>query len=210
MVETTYVPRELAKMAGSHFIAGSGNIASSITAAAKVSALSDILQDYFQDRDFEFDGTEIEESDVKKAIAYARGKKESKAIRKGVIGTAQFGLQAAATVGGATVGSVIPGLGTVLGGVGGAVAGASLGVGVLLVDRLKRTTKGIYKWAKGTRGEHRKQAAFTLLSMAKKATGKKDAASAAYAALVVILGDEFDDVMKNERYGRLADRLKSN
>ena len=40
------------------------------------------------------------------AIAYVRGKKLSKMQRKAVIGTTKFGLQVAATVGLATVGSV--------------------------------------------------------------------------------------------------------
>lgn len=181
-----YVAHNLAKIAGSHFIAGGGDAASAMVAEAKAQALDDILQEFYQDRGCEFDGTDIGPTDVKKAIAYVRGKKHTKAIRKGVIATSKFGLQVAATVGGATVGSVVPGLGTAIGGVGGAVAGASLGVGVTVLDRVKRSAKGIYKHLKGTRGQHRDQAAATLMYCSSAAFDWANGRNPADEALIVM------------------------
>lgn len=207
---TTYVGHNLAKMAGNHFISGSGDAASAISAEAKAQALDDILQTYYQARGEEFDGREIALTDVKRAIIYARGKKHSKAVRKGVMGTAKFGLQVAATVGGATMGSVVPVLGTALGGIGGAVAGASLGVTVTLADRLKRSAKGIYKFAKGTRGVHRLQAAATLLHCHTAQFNVASGHNPADEALAVLLGEEYDMVTRANDTERLAARLKSN
>lgn len=205
-----YVAHNLAKIAGSHFISGGGDAASAISAEAKAAALQEILQEYYQAPDYEFDGTDIGQTEVKKAIAYVRGKKHTKAIRKGVIATTKFGLQVAATVGGATVGSVVPGLGTAIGGLGGAVAGASLGLGVTVLDRMKRSAKGIYKHVKGTRGQHREQAANTLMHCSSAAYDWANGRNPAFDALVVILQDEFDDVMAQGDVKRLAARLKSN
>ncbi len=207
---TTYAGHGAAKLVADTLIAGSGDIASSVAAEAKAQALDDILQEYFQARGYEYDGAEIGQNDVKRAIAYARGKKHTKAIRKGVIGTAKFGLQVAATAGGATIGSVVPVAGTALGAVGGAIAGKSLGVGVTIADRMKRSAKGFYKYVKGTRGAHREQAANTLMHCASPAFNWADGRNAANAALIVILGDEYDEVMEKEDVRRLAARLKSN
>lgn len=207
---TTYVGHNLAKIAGNHLISGSGDAASAISAEAKSQALDDILQTYYQARGEEFDGREIGLTDVKRAIIYARGKKHSKAIRKGVMGTAKFGLQIAATVGGATMGSVVPVLGTALGGIGGAVAGASLGVTVTLADRLKRSAKGIYKFARGTRGVHRLQAAATLLHCHTPQFDVAGGRNPADEALAVLLGEEYNMVTRNNDTERLAARLKSN
>jgi hypothetical protein len=207
---TTYRTHNLAKIAGSHFIAGSGDAASAMVAEAKASALADILQLYYNARDKQFDGSDIGPNDVEKAIIYARGKKHTKALRKGVIATSKFGLQVAATVGGATIGSVVPVAGTVLGGVGGAIAGASLGVSITVVDRIKRSGKGIWKWARNTRGEHRKQAAATLMANAAPQFNWAGGGNPADDALVVILQEEYDSVMAAHDVTRLADRLKSN
>lgn len=210
MSYSTYRGHNLAKLAGSHFLAGSGDAASAISAEAKAQALDDILQDFYQSRGEQFDDTDIGLNDVKKAIIYARGKKHTKAIRKAFIGTSKFGLQVAATVGGATVGSVVPGLGTAIGGLGGAVAGASLGIGITLLDRMKRSAKGIYKWAKGTRGEHRKQAAATLMHRSHASYDWANGRNPADEALIVILQEEYDAVMRAQDLERLANRLKSN
>jgi hypothetical protein len=207
---TTYLARNIAKTVGSQFIAGSGDAASGVSAEAKAQALNDVLQEYFQARDLDFNDQDIGQNDVKMAIAYAKGKKHSKAQRKAVIATAKFGLQVAATVGGATVGSIVPIAGTAIGGLGGAIAGAGLGVGVTVADRLKRSGKGIYKFFAGTRGEHRKQAAACLLHCASPQFNWASGRNAATDALVIILGDEYDEVVDAENVTRLADRLKSN
>ncbi|MGG5819293.1 hypothetical protein [Falsiroseomonas sp. HW251] len=205
-----YVAHNIAKIAGSHLISGGGDAASAIVAEAKAAALQDLLQEYYQDPHYEFDGSDIDQTDVKKAIAYVRGKKHTKAIRKGVIATTKFGLQVAATVGGATVGSIVPVAGTALGGLGGAIAGAGLGTGVTVLDRMKRSTKGIYKYLKGTRGQHREQAANTLMHCASALYNWADGRNPADDALVIILQDEYDDVMAKGDVKRLAARLKSN
>lgn len=207
---TTYFTHNLAKMGASHLISGSGDAASAIVAEAKAGALADILQEFYQSRDEKFDGTDIGPQEVKKAIIYARGKKHTKAIRKGVIATVKFGAQVAATVGGATIGSVVPVFGTAAGGLAGAVAGASLGSGVTLADRLKRSAKGIYKWARNTRGEHRKQAAATLMANAAPQFNRADGRNPADEALFVLLQEEYDGVMAKHDVERLAARMKSN
>jgi len=210
MSYTTYRGHNVAKTVGSHFIAGSGDAVSAMVAEAKASALADILQEYFNARDKQFDGSDIGPNDVEKAIIYARGKKHTKAMRKGVIATSKFGLQVAATVGGATIGSVVPIAGTALGAVGGAVAGASLGIGITMLDRIKRTGKGIWKWSQNTRGEHRKQAAATLMANSAPQFDRSGGGNPANEALFVILQDEYEDVMAKYDVARVADRLKSN
>lgn len=210
-MNTTYVGHNLAKGVGGVLIAGAGEAASGVAAEAKAGALDDILQYYFQAGGLEFDDRDkIELTDVKMAIAYVKGKKHTKAKRKAVIATAKFGLQVAATVGGATVGSVIPVAGTAIGAVGGAVAGMSLGVTVTVADQAKRKTKGLIKIILGTRGEHRKQAAQCLMVNADPQFDRADGRNAARAACIVILGEEYDKVMGSKNTQRLADRMKSN
>lgn len=207
---TTYAGRGFAKTVGGMLIAGSGDAASGIAAEAKAQALDELLQHFFHAGGLMFDDRDIGIRDVKMAIAYAKGKKHTKATRKAVLATAKFGLQIAATAGGATVGSIIPIAGTALGGLGGAIAGRSLSVGVTAVDQAKRKVKGFYKWVKGTRGEHRKQAAMTLMHCASPQFDWACGRNAADMALHVILGEEYDVVMNDDNVERLADRLKSN
>jgi hypothetical protein len=207
---TTYAGRNVAKQVGGMFIAGSGDAASGVSAQAKAEALDEILQHFFHAGGLVFNDQDIGVRDVRMAIAYVKGKKSTKAKRKAVIATAKFGLQIAATAGGATIGSVIPVAGTALGAVGGAVAGASLGVTVTAADQIKRKGKGFYKWVRGTRGEHRKQAANCLMHSASPQFNWADGRNAARMALLVILGEEYDAVVGSQNVERLADRLKSN
>jgi len=205
---TTYVGRNVAKQVGSFFISGSGDAASGIAADAKADVLEEIIQRFNSGQSVEYNDQTIGETDVLLAIAYVRGKKRTKARRKAVISATKFGLQIAATCGGATIGSVVPIAGTALGAVGGAVAGASLGVGVTAADHAKRKLKGFYKILRGTRGEHRKQAAQCLMHCATHHLGWRQ--EAANMACSVILGEEYDAVMRNHDVTRLADRMKSN
>jgi hypothetical protein len=207
---TTYRGRALAKTVFGFVVAGSGDAASAVSAEAKAQVLDDILQTYFHARGEEFDGSEIGPTDVKKAIIYARGKKHTKAVRKGALSAAKFGLQVAVTAGGATVGSVVPVVGTMFGAVGGFIAGSSLTGGVMVLDRLKRGAKGLYKHCKGTRGVHRRQAAETLLNCQGRRHNRADGSNPADEALVVILGDEYDRVTLDHDVDRLAARLASN
>lgn len=209
-MSTTYVGRNLAKQVGDFFIAGSGDAASAVSAEAKAQALDDILQHYYQRRGMEFDGSKIALTDTMKAIVYARGKKHTKAVRKGVISSAKFGLQVAAVAGGATIGSVVPVAGTALGAAGGVVAGLSLGVGITVLDRMKRSAKGIYKWATDTRGVHRNEAAACLLHTHTSQFNRANGGNPADDALLVILGEEYQSVTSSNNVARLADRLKSN
>src|ERR1700760_2903423 len=135
MSATTYVGRNVAKTVGGFFIAGSGDAASGVSAQAKADVLEEIIQRFNSGVDVEYKDQLIGQTDVLLAIAYARGKKRTKARRKAVIATTKFGLQVAATCGGATIGSVVPVAGTALGAVGGAIAGRSLGVGVTVADQ---------------------------------------------------------------------------
>ena len=89
-VSMTYKAHKLARLAGSHILAGSGDAASAISAEAKALAPGDILQECFQARSEEFDGSDIGQTEVKKAILRVRGKKHTKAPRKGVIATSKF------------------------------------------------------------------------------------------------------------------------
>ncbi|HUB12992.1 MAG TPA: hypothetical protein VMB34_13645 [Acetobacteraceae bacterium] len=207
---TTYAGRNFAKQVGDVFIAGSSDTASGVAAEAKAEALEEILQHFFQQGDLEYNGQDIGIRDVPMAIAYVRGKKRTKAKRKAVLATAKFGLQVAATAGGATIGSVIPIAGTALGGAGGFIAGRSLSVGVSAADQLKRKAKGFYKWVVNTRGEHRKQAAVCLMHSASPQFNWADGRNAADMACHVILGEEYGAVMGSHNVERLADRMKSN
>jgi len=209
---STYKMHNLAKLTGDHFIAGSGDIASAMVAYAKAEVLREIVQEYFQGHGKKFNGQDIGQQDVEQAILYVASKKSTKSKRKGTDGSLKFGLQMAATVGGATVGSVIPVAGTLGGAAGGAIAGASLGVGVTVRRQLVRRSKGIYKWLRSTRGEHRTQAANCLYHNCSYPNSVKG--MAAEDALRVILQDEFDEVMGwvevQRAVGRIAARMKSN
>ncbi|MFT8244847.1 hypothetical protein [Roseomonas sp. BN140053] len=208
MPNTTYTARNVLKLAAGHLVAGSGNALSAVAAETKARELDDLLQTAFQSRGESYDGSDIGQHDLKKAILFVRGKKHSKASRKVVIAGAQAALQITAAATGATLGSVVPVLGTLVGGAGGAIAGAGLGVTVTAADQVKRRAKGIYKFLRHTRGAHRNQAAATLMFQATE--GEYRNALVAKSALRIILGEEYAAVMESQNTERLADRLKSN
>ncbi|WP_427023423.1 hypothetical protein ACP4J4_12770 [Aureimonas ureilytica] len=206
----------LGKGVASHFVAGAGDFMSAAAAADKASLLSDILQIYFQARDESYDNKDIAPEDVKRAILHARGKKTVKAQRKLVIGGSKVAIAIGVAATGATVGSIVPVAGTVAGGVAGYGAGVLLGTGVTVLDQGKRKIKGIIKYASGTRGKHREQAALCLIHCAQKPSKPFDVKqAAAKAAMDAILGIEAD-VFASERLTdkarieRLAARMKSN
>jgi hypothetical protein len=214
MSGTTYLGSSLAKMAGNHFIPGSGDAVTSITARAKSDLLRDILQQYFHD-DRAYAGGDIALNDAKQAIKYARSKKLTKSNRKAVIAGAKFVGFVAGTATGATLGSVVPVAGTAVGGVAGGVAiGTVASGGVSALDQLKRKTKGLYKMIRGTRGEHRHQAARALLYCNGTFPANDPKHDASFDALVVILDEEFEEVVLRmpleAAVERLADRMKSN
>ncbi|MFT5693213.1 MAG: hypothetical protein ACI92E_002550 [Oceanicoccus sp.] len=195
---------------------GAGTLTSAAIAKIKVDILQGILQAYFQDTT-SYDGSTIGHTEVRKAIAYVLSKKRTKEHRKLAIGTAQSGLTVAATAGGLTVGSIIPGLGTAIGGAGGFVAGRSLAFGVSGLDQLKRKSKFLYKKARGTQGTHRGQAAAALVNCCQDGS---EAGHAAFEALSVLFGDNFDSFYQRLTRGvtyttdmaikEVEDRLKSN
>jgi hypothetical protein len=222
----TYLLRNIGKNASSFFLGGSGDLASAAAAHAKVAELSAILQHFFHAGDEEYDGSPISQNDMKKAILFARGKKQTKSQRAAVLGGAKFGMQVAGAVGGATVGSIVPGLGTAIGGAGGLIAGVGLGLGVTAADRLKRACKFAYKKAAGTAGVHRHQAAMCLLYMASGPGDQASGKNPALEALQILLGEEFDRVLGMQKpatpghsaeqntadgiLDRIAARMKSN
>jgi hypothetical protein len=210
----TYTERSLGKLAGSHILPGSGDAASSIAARMKVYSLEEVLQQYFQDTGT-YTGGDIPENDPKKAIQYVISKKLTKSNRKGVIAAVKFSGFVAGAATGATVGSVVPVAGTMAGGaVGGVALGTMVSGGTTLADHIKRKSKALYKIIRGTRGEHRKQAARCLLIGYKTLPHDDIKYQASCAALLIILGEEFNYVAKQmpeeAALERLADRLKSN
>jgi hypothetical protein len=205
---TTYLKYNAVKAAGDYLWAGAGNATSAAKATIKVDLLGDVLQRYFNARGEEYDGSDIKPDDIKKAILYARGKKSSKAGRKAVLSAAQTTLQIVGTATGATVGSIVPGLGTAIGGVGGFIAGAGLSTTVTLADHIKRKGKWAYKKLAGTQGKHRAQAAKALLHCSK--IDRADQRNPAREALLIILDVEYEDVVGSGNVERLADRLMSN
>lgn len=208
--------RGLAHNIGNTMVAGMGDMASSAGAHDKAEKLKVVQQKYFQDTSTYNGSSDIAVNDPLMAIKYVRSKKLTKSYRQGVKGAIKFGGFAVGAATGATVGSVVPVAGTVAGGVvGGVTVGAAVSGGVTLLDQIKRRTKGIYKYVKGTRGAHRNQAAECLWTCSHYSTAhnydpKRDAAK---EALVIILEEDHDEVMALEGHiamERIADRLKSN
>jgi|APMI01.1.fsa_nt_gi hypothetical protein len=204
--------RVVGRWAASYLVAGSGDFMSVARAKGKSDVLGEILQEYFQDTSAYRDEA-IALNDAKTAIKYARSKKLTKAKRKGVLGSVKMAGFVVGAATGATVGSVVPGAGTVAGGaLGGVGVGAATSAVAFSLDHLKRKGKGFYKILRGTRGEHRKQAAEALLYCAMILDERDPKAQAAQAALHVILDGEFDEVFQatEQAVERIAARLKSN
>jgi hypothetical protein len=208
--------RGIGRTVGNTMVAGMGDLASSSGAYDKAEKLKMVQQKHFQDTSDYDKSSNIAVNDPLMAIRYARSKKLTKSFRKGVTGAIKFGGFTVGAVTGATVGSVVPVAGTVAGGaIGGVTIGAAVSGGVTVLDQLKRKTKGLYKAIKGTRGEHRHQAAECLHTCANYSSlnnydPKRDASK---EALEIILEDEHAEVMGLEPHiaiERIADRLKSN
>ncbi|MCA3364230.1 MAG: hypothetical protein INF79_01275 [Roseomonas sp.] len=219
----TYHPRFVAKQVADQFVAGSGDLVSAGTAHLKVKGLEECLQTLNQQPDVPWNGQDIAETDLINAIAYARDKKRTKERRRAFVGTTKLGAQVAGTVAGATVGTVAaPVVGTALGAAGGFVFGTGLSGAVSAADFLKRGAKRLYKEAMGTQGVHRLQAARALVYPIYEGRNHVIRRKAATKALLLILGDEFDEIIGDvliegelpffERpdINRIADRLKSN
>lgn len=195
-----------------HVVPGSGKLRSAGMAYNKCMDLTDVLQTYFQDTT-EYDGKDISPTDAKQAIKYVISKKFRKSVRQGMKGTIILGAAVAGAATGATVGSVVPGAGTVAGGAVGYVALSSAASALVVGgDRLVRTLKGAYKqFIAHTRGKHREQAALALY-LCWGARSDTTYGEAAEVALEIILGDEYDQVMaKNpaDAMNRIAARIKS-
>lgn len=210
----TYTGRVLGRWTGGAVLPGSGDIASSAAAAMKNELLKQIQQEYFQDTSDYDKKSDIALNDALTAIKYARSKKLTKSYRKGVIGGVKAASFVVGAATGATVGSVVPVAGTAAGGViGGVGLSTAVGASVFTLDHLKRKTKGLYKIIKGTRGEHRHQAARALLYCQGTYNANDPKRGASTEALHVILGEEYDEVMAmalDPCVERIADRLKSN
>jgi len=203
----------MGRWAGNAILPGSGEAASSMKAFAKNDVLKEIQQIYFHDVST-YSGGDIPLNDALKAIKYARSKKLTKAKRKAVIGTVKAAGFVIGAATGATLGSIVPVAGTAVGGiVGGAGVATAVGGATTVLDQLKRKTKGLYKAIRGTRGEHRLQAAQALLYCQSCLPGRDPKQNAAEEALAVLLDEEYDEVMamtSEAMTARVADRLKSN
>ena len=207
------VERAMGRWAGGYLLPGSGDFLSAGRALGKEEALRQVQQHFFHDGSA-YKGGDIALNDVLQAIKYARSKKLTKAHRKGVIGGVKLASFVAGAASGATLGSVIPVAGTVAGGAVGGVGLATIASGgVFALDHLKRKTKGLFKMIRGTRGEHRHQAARAFLYCQGFFNPQDPKQRAAEAALTIILDGEYKEVMAMElepMVERLADRLKSN
>lgn len=205
--------RAMTRWGAGYLIPGSGDFLSAARAKGKEEALLEIQQHFFHDTS-KYSGGDIALNDVLQAIKYARSKKLTKAYRKGVIGGIKGASFVAGAATGATVGSVVPGAGTVAGGALGGVGLATVAsAGVFTLDHLKRKTKGLYKMIRGTRGEHRHQAARAFLYCQGFFPATDPKQVAAELALEVILDGEYEEVMAmalEPMVERIADRLKSN
>lgn len=115
---------------------------------------------------------------------------------------------------GATLGSGVPVAGTVAGdAVGGVAIGSVVSGSVTVLDQIKRKAKGLYKIIRGTRGEHRHQAAKALLFCRETLPARDPKHRASVEALSIILDEEYDEVLEMpgaDCEERVADRLKSN
>jgi hypothetical protein len=213
-VPGTYTGRVLGRWAGGALLPGSGDFVSSASAALKNEMLKRIQQEYFQDTSDYDKRSDIALNDPLMAIRYARSKKLSKSHRKAVLGGVKAAGFVVGAATGATLGSVVPVAGTVAGGAAGGVALSTVvGASAFTLDHMKRKTKGLYKFLKGTRGEHRHQAAKCLLHCQQTLTAADPKQQASDEALRVLLGEEFDAVIAMspaEQVERLADRMKSN
>jgi len=181
-----YEEREAIKFGVDVLNPGSSGGVSASTAGAKAAVLNDILQKNFQTGNRTYDGTDIDDSQVIKAIMYVISKKKRKAVRKVALGGTKVGLSATSIT---------------LGSAGGLVTD---------LDYLKRGMKKSYKHCiVNTQGKHRKQAAIALLTRAWPEYDT-EIGNPALEALVIILGREFHTVVNNCDVDRLADRMMSN
>src|SRR5262245_9512123 len=161
--ENVYMKKALGNLAQDqikgHFVPGIGKFRSAAVAYNKCFDLTDVLQTYFQDTT-DYDGSDIKLDDAKTAIKYVISKKFRKSVRQGLKGTLILSAAATGAATGATAGSVVPVAGTVAGGFVGYVAlGTAASTAVLAADKVVRGVKGGYKFAIGTRGKHRSDAA---------------------------------------------------
>lgn len=183
--------KKLAKTAFGKIVPGGSNFLSAGAAKIKSDALYALGQKLSGvDYNFKDDITT-----VKHAIQFVSNKKRDKAIRQTATGTAKAGTTIAITATSATVGSIIPGLGTAAGTVGGLGAGYVLSPAIFGASYLKRMAKHLYKHIQGTLGKHRDQAANVLFGAWAKYRDEPNTpdGKAAAQALWLILGDfEFE------------------
>ena len=211
---STKVRNAIDDKAKGSFLPGFGELRKAVVYSDKCDSLKRVLQAYFQDTRA-YDGFSfIDENDSLMAIKYAISKLSRKSVREGTKGLWIFSAGVGGAIAGATVGTVIPCAGTVAGGTIGFVsleALASVGVGV--ADYTARGLKCAYKnWVQHNRGEHRMQAARALDHCAR--TRYQDAyGEAAVEALQIILGaKEFQRVMAKdspEAIKEIAECIKS-
>jgi hypothetical protein len=212
VVSTTYLTRGAAKSALDGVLGqlipglSGGRTVSGAAAQVKRELLQYVASHYYSPVNFDqhFDGDLEYVSD---AIVYASQKKGTKGDRQLIVAAAENVAGIAGGIIGGAAGSVaMPVAGTVGGATIGVVAGkGAVGVGY----QLFRKAKWVYKKVKGTQGVHRNEAAAILYSAAVDGQGTDKLA--ATAALLIILGDEYEHFMGKPDLAveRIANRLKS-
>lgn len=182
---------KIAKTAFGKLLPGGSNWLSAGAAKIKSDALYALGQKLSGvDYNFEDDITT-----VKHAIQFVSNKKRNKAIRQTALATTKTGTAIAITATSATVGSIIPGLGTAAGTVGGLGAGYVVSPAIFGATYLKRIAKWTYKRYQGTQGKHREQATNVLFGAWAKYRDQPNTpdGKAAAQALWLILGEvEFE------------------
>ncbi|WP_270938613.1 hypothetical protein, partial [Falsiroseomonas oryzae] len=106
---------------------------------------------------------------------------------------------------GAVAGAVAgAGAGGLVGGGAGNVAGEALAI---TGEAIARTAKAIWKWSRGTKGEHRQQAALALYFCATTRPAEIHG-KAAIEALGVILGPNLPKVMKMDEHHAIPEIME--
>lgn len=209
----TYLPREVALKALDGLLGQAvpglaiGRAISASAAIDKSKALFMVASRFYNPVDVNKTFGEVDT--VCDAIVYAGQKKGTKGTRQGVVASAEV---TAGIAGGLIVGAagsvVVPVAGTIAGAtIGAAVGKASVGVGYQIL----RKSKWLYKKIRKTQGVHRNEAAELLYYAATQADAGRDQL-ASTAALLLLLGSEYDKVMatpEDDAIARIAARMKS-
>lgn len=156
-------------------------------------ALDKILQEFYMAGGEKFDGKDIDQHDVKKAIAYAKHEETMEASQaKDATPAKESARWLGEIIGGPIIATMVDGY------LGKTFAGAPPGVAATAADQSASKTRGHYKWVRHSHGEFQKQAASTLLHNSSPIYDRADGRNAADETLRVILRRDYDEVTKNK------------